>query len=83
VILERFASIYKYNRDFIVVLPSEIWIRIDVELIPREAALAGKLDQAFLDDFAEVTAFTGVKGDLAVIHGRIVYQQCKCRGWDR
>jgi hypothetical protein len=70
-VLEGFAAVDENDGDFIVKLAADFVIGINVDFTPGEAALAGKLDQAFLDDFAEMASLAGVNHDLAgVRHGR-------------
>jgi hypothetical protein len=70
-ILEGFAAVDEDDGDFIVKLAADFVIGVNVDFTPGEAALAGKLDQAFLDDFAEMASLAGVNHDLAgVWHGR-------------
>jgi len=71
VVLEGFAAVDEDDGDFIVKLAADFVIGINVDFTPGEAAMAGKLDQAFLDDFAEMASLAGVNHDLAgVWHGR-------------
>jgi hypothetical protein len=70
-VFEGFAAVDEDDGDFIVKLAADFVIGIHVDFTPGEAALAGKLDQAFLDDFAEMASLAGVNHDLAgVWHGR-------------
>jgi hypothetical protein len=70
-VLEGFAAVDKDDGDFIVKLAADFVIGINVDFTPGEAAMAGKLDQAFLHDFAEMASLAGVNHDLAgVWHGR-------------
>jgi hypothetical protein len=70
-VFEGFAAVDEDDGDFIVKLAADFVIGINVDFTPGEAALAGKLDQAFLDDFAEMASLAGVNHDLAgVWHGR-------------
>jgi hypothetical protein len=70
-VFEGFVAVDEDDGDFIVKLAADFVIGIDVDFTPGEAALAGKLDQAFLDDFAEMASLAGVNHDLAgVWHGR-------------
>ena len=71
VVFEGFAAVDEDDGDFIVKLAADFVIGINVDFTPGEAALPGKLDQAFLDDFAEMASLAGVNHDLAGIsHGR-------------
>jgi hypothetical protein len=71
VVFEGFAAVDEDDGDFIVKLAPDFVIGINVDFTPGEAALTGKLDQAFLDDFAEMASLAGVNHDLAGIwHGR-------------
>jgi hypothetical protein len=70
-VLEGFAAVDENDGDFIVKLAADFVIGINVDFTPGEAATAGELDQAFLDDFAEMASLAGVNHDLAgVWHGR-------------
>jgi hypothetical protein len=71
VVLEGFAAVDEDDGDFIVKLTADFVIGINVDFTPGEAAMAGELDQAFLDHFAEMASLAGVNHDLAgVWHGR-------------
>jgi len=70
-VLEGFAAVDENDGDFIVKLAADFVIGINVDFTPGKAAMAGKLDQAFLDDFAEMASLAGINHDLAgVWHGR-------------
>src|SRR4029077_10643482 len=70
-VLEGFAAVDEDDGDFVVKLAADFVIGINVDFTPGEAAMAGKLDQAFLDDFAEMASLAGVNHDLAGgWHGR-------------
>jgi hypothetical protein len=64
-ILEGFTAIDKYNRDFIVELTPEFGVGVDIDFMPCKAATAGELGKAFLNDFAQMTAFARVNDDAA------------------
>ena len=69
-VLEGFAAVDEDDGDLIVKLAADFVIGINVDFTQGEAAMAGKLDQAFLDDFAEMASLAGVNHDLAgVWHG--------------
>jgi hypothetical protein len=70
-VFEGFAAVDEDDGDFIVKLAAEVVIGINIDFTPGEAAMTGKLDQAFLDDFAEMASLAGVNHYLAgVWHGR-------------
>jgi hypothetical protein len=70
-VLEGFAAVDEDDGNFIVELAANFVIGINVDFTPGEAPMAGKLDETFLDDFAEMASLTGVNHDLAgVRHGR-------------
>jgi hypothetical protein len=64
-VLEGLAAVDKDDRDFVVELAAELGVGVDIDLAPSEAAAAGKLSQAFLDQLAEMAPFTGIDNDLA------------------
>jgi hypothetical protein len=65
VVFEGFAAVDEYNRDFVGKLAAELFVAVDVDVLPGEAAAAVQFRQALFDDFAEVTALAGVDHDLA------------------
>jgi hypothetical protein len=69
-VLERLAAIDKDYGNLIVVFATQSGVRVDVDLPPLEAAAAMKLDEALLDDFAEMTSLAGIYDDVARLHGR-------------
>jgi hypothetical protein len=64
-VFEGFAAVNKDDRDFVIKLPPELGVSVDVDLAPGEAAAARELSQALFDEFAEVASFAGIDDDLA------------------
>jgi len=63
-VLESFAPIDEDHRDFIVIEASNLKVGIHVDFTPREAAAFMELDDALLDDFAEMTSLAGIHHDF-------------------
>jgi NAD(P)-dependent dehydrogenase (short-subunit alcohol dehydrogenase family) len=71
-------------------LAAELFVAIDIDVLPGEAAAAMEFGQALFDDFAEVAAFAGVDHDLAEFGhcaefnkgGWICSSDCKLRSLD-
>lgn len=64
-VLEGLASVYEDDRNFIVELPAQFVIGIDVDFKPGESASPRKLGEALLYHFTEVTALPRVDDDTA------------------
>jgi hypothetical protein len=64
-ILEGFATVDENNRDFVIELPPKIGVGVDVDLAPSEAAAAGELRKALLDDLAKVASLPGINQNSA------------------
>ncbi len=72
-VLEGFSAVDEHNRDFIIKLPPQFIIAIDVDLVPRESAAAGKLGEALLHELAKMTSFPRVNHHFGGFwHGGIV-----------
>jgi len=65
VILEGLAPVDEYDWDFIVELPAEFEVRVDIDFAPGESSATGKLVKTFLHHFTEVASFAGVDDDAA------------------
>jgi hypothetical protein len=64
-VFERFAAINKHYRNFIGELPAKRFIGIYIHFLPGKAAVAVKLGERLLHNFAEMTPLTGVHHHLA------------------
>jgi hypothetical protein len=72
-VFEGLAPIDKYHRHFIVELPPQLGVAINIHFLPGEPAAAGKLTKTLLHHFAKVTPLARVNHDLAGLwHGWIV-----------
>ena len=69
-VLEGFASVDEHDRDLVVILAAEIRVGIDIHVAPFEPALPMKFHEAFLDDFAEMAAFSRIDGDQPLLHSQ-------------
>ena len=67
-VLERFAAIDEDDGNLVVVLAAKIGIGVNIHIAPVEAAALMELDEALLDDFAEMTAPAGIDDDFPVLH---------------
>jgi len=65
VVLEGLAAVDEDYGDFVGESAAELFVAVDVDVLPGEAAAAVQLGQALFDDFAEVAALAGVDNDLA------------------
>jgi hypothetical protein len=66
-VLEGFAAVDEDDGHLVGVLAAKLVVGIDVHFLPAEQAAALELDEAFLDDFAEVATFAGVDQNVAGI----------------
>ena len=64
-VLEGFATVDEDYRDFVGELTTELFVGVDVYVLPGEPAAAVKFGEGFFDDFAEVAALARVNHDLA------------------
>ncbi len=72
-VFEGLAPVDKYHWHFVVKLPPQFGVAIDIHFLPGEPASAGELTETLLHHLAKVTALAGVNHDLAgVLHGWIV-----------
>jgi hypothetical protein len=63
VILESFAAVDEHYRNFIVELPPEFVVRVDVDFAPGKSSAAGELGKTLLHHFTEVASLAGVDND--------------------
>ena len=64
VVLEGFAAIDENYRDFIGIDTPDFGVRIYVNFTPGKATTPLELDEALLDDFAEMTSLAGVNDNF-------------------
>ena len=64
-VFEGFAAVDENYRDFVGELAAELFVAVDVDVLPAESAPAMQFGQALFDDLAEVATFAGVDDDLA------------------
>jgi hypothetical protein len=64
-VLEGFAAVDEDDGDFVGEFSAELFVAVDVDVLPGEAAAAMQFGQGFFDDLAEVTSLAGVDDDLA------------------
>jgi hypothetical protein len=64
-VLEGFVAVDEDDRNFVGELAAELFVAVDVDVLPGKAAAAVEFGQSFFDDFAEVATFAGVNHDLA------------------
>ena len=64
-VLEGFAAVDEDDGHLVGELATKLVVGIDVHFLPAEQAAALELDEAFLDDFAEVATFAGVDQNVA------------------
>ena len=64
-VLEGFASVDEDDGDFVGELAAELFVAVDVDILPGEAATAMQFGEGLFDDLAEVTSFAGVDHDLS------------------
>jgi hypothetical protein len=73
VVLEGFPSVDKHDGDFVIKLPAQFTIAVDIYLLPRKTAAAGKLGKALLHHLAKMASLARVNHHLAGFrHGGIV-----------
>ena len=65
VVLEGFAAVDEDDGNLVVILAAELLVGIYIYFAPEKSPSALQLDQAFLDDFAQVTALARIEQDLA------------------
>jgi hypothetical protein len=63
-VLEGFAAVNEDDGDFVGELAAELFVAVDVDVLPGEAATAMQFGESLFDDLAEVTSFAGVDDDL-------------------
>ena len=67
-IFERLAAIDEDDRNLIVVLPTQVWIGVNIHVAPVEAAALMEFYEALLDDFAEMASLAGIDDNFSVLH---------------
>jgi NAD(P)-dependent dehydrogenase (short-subunit alcohol dehydrogenase family) len=77
-VLEGFAAVDEDYGDFVGELAAELFVAVDVYVLPGEAAAAVQLGEGLFDDFAKMTSFAGVDHDLAQFGHRREFSK---RGW--
>jgi hypothetical protein len=64
-VLEGFAAVDEDDGDFVGEFAAELFVAVDVDVLPGEASAAMQFGQGLFDDLAEVTSLAGVDDDLA------------------
>ena len=64
-VLERFAAVDEDYGDLVGIAASHFGVGVYVDLTPGEAAMLLQLDDALLDDFAEMTSLARINDDFA------------------
>jgi hypothetical protein len=64
VVLKSLAAIDKDHGDFVVIEAPAFGVGVYVDFTPGEAAPLVELDEALLDDFAEMTSLAGIHHDF-------------------
>ena len=64
-VLERLTSVDEDHRHFVGKLAPEQIVRVHINLAPLKPAPALQFAELFLDDLAEVTAFSGINDHFA------------------
>ena len=64
-VFEGLAAVDEDYRDFVGELAAELFVAVDIDVLPSESAAAMQFGQALFDDFAEVAALARVHDDLA------------------
>jgi len=64
VVLESFATVDQDYRDLISIDTPDFGVRIDVDFTPGKAAPLLELDEALLDDLAEMTSLAGINDNF-------------------
>src|SRR6266404_9722035 len=77
VVLKSFATVDEDDGDFVCIEAANFGVGVDVNFSPGEAATLVELDDALLDDFAEMTSLAGINDDFPRLrHAR----QCSSLG---
>src|SRR5215470_16371493 len=72
-VLESLAAVDEDDWDLVGELAAQLFVGVYVDFLPAEQASALELDEAFLDDLAQMTALASVDQDLASVrHARSV-----------
>jgi hypothetical protein len=64
VVLKGFAAVDEDYGDLVVIEASDFGVGVYVDFTPGEAATPVELDDALLDDLAEMTSLTGINDDF-------------------
>src|ERR1700683_1753703 len=64
-VLEGFAAVDEDYGDFIGELAAELFVAVDVDILPGETATAVQFGESLFDDLAEVASLAGVDHDLS------------------
>jgi hypothetical protein len=65
VVLKRFAAVDEDYGDFVGIATPDFGVGVNVDFMPVEAATLLQLDEALLNDFAEMTSLAGINEDFA------------------
>jgi hypothetical protein len=63
-VLEGLAAVDENYRDFVGELAAELFVAINVDVLPGKTAATMQLGEGLFDDFAEMTSFARVDHDL-------------------
>src|SRR5271155_2641925 len=64
-VFEGLTPVDEDDRDFVIELPAQFVVAINIHFLPREAAAAGEFREAFLHQLAKMTTLPRVNHDLA------------------
>src|SRR6266481_7216616 len=64
VVLKSFATVDEDDGDFVCIEAANFGVGVDVNFSPGEAATLVELDDALLDDLAEMTSLAGINEDF-------------------
>lgn len=67
VVFEGFAPIDEHDGHFIVKLPAQIVVAVDIHFLPGEGAMARQLREALFHHLAQMTSFAGINNDLTAL----------------
>lgn len=63
-VFKSFLAVHEDHWDLVVIKPPDFGVGVYVDFTPGEASTLVQLDEAFLDDFAEMTSLAGVNDNF-------------------
>lgn len=77
-VLESLAAVDENDRNFVVILPAQFVVRINVDFLPRKSASPREFGKALFDHLAQMTSLARVDDNApGFLHAGILTRKCE------